>query len=478
MAGLLITTSSYLFTVSRLALRDMDDSGDILGLRGGLPFAFRQQRAQDDEVGMGASQITQLYEDLPRVPRGDDDIHIIYSTDCGEYQDWQSWLLHYSVQKVGQKGPITRLASGCTQEQQDRLVELYQTLPENHRVHFTPDYSIDPKSGERFPYYNKPYSVKHFLAHSDPPVQETVIGLIDPDMILLRRLTPRVDEVDLKLIRTFHHHDDVRGYDPWVTEGHPVAQHYGLGGKWTSWEDLEHIVQDPFSPALRVENDEATQEYPAGPPYMAHTRDWVKLTEKWTNFVQRTFTGHPGILAEMYAFSIAAAHLEMPHTIARGYMVSNPKGAPLEKWEPIEAMDDSALCDPLTKAEELGMPIVLHYCQMYRLGKYMFGKRRPELHGIFECDGPLLEEPPKHVGTLRVRLHPRKRVEQVDKKLAARNAFPLCTITRMLNEAILDFRKRNCPQVPEDERHTPIVTVTDLGPLDLQLDRLQQLGAL
>jgi hypothetical protein len=40
----------------------------------------------------------------------------------------------------------------------------------------------------------------------------------------------------------------------------------------------------------------------------------VQLADKWVEFVPHSVKGHPGLLAEMYAFCIAAAHLQLPHT--------------------------------------------------------------------------------------------------------------------------------------------------------------------
>eukprot|EP00953_Heterococcus_sp_UTEX-ZZ885_P031522 16536-Heterococcus_DN1.PRE.3 len=54
---------------------------------------------------------------IPAVPRNSDDVHVIFSTDCSEYQNWQSLLLFWSAARAGQTGPVTRLASGCTPEQ-------------------------------------------------------------------------------------------------------------------------------------------------------------------------------------------------------------------------------------------------------------------------------------------------------------------------------------------------------------------------
>lgn len=37
-------------------------------------------------------------------------MHIIFSTDCSAYQDWQSIVLFYSARTVKQPSPITRIA--------------------------------------------------------------------------------------------------------------------------------------------------------------------------------------------------------------------------------------------------------------------------------------------------------------------------------------------------------------------------------
>ena len=40
-------------------------------------------------------------------------VHIVFSTDCSGYQHWQSIVLYYSLRRSGHLGPVTRVASGC-----------------------------------------------------------------------------------------------------------------------------------------------------------------------------------------------------------------------------------------------------------------------------------------------------------------------------------------------------------------------------
>lgn len=87
------------------------------------------------------------------------DVHIIFSTDCGTYQDWQTLVVFHSATAVGQKGPITRIASGCDEEKKLVLTKLYAKLYPKYHVHFTPDFKKDEKSKKsckmRNPYCSK-----------------------------------------------------------------------------------------------------------------------------------------------------------------------------------------------------------------------------------------------------------------------------------------------------------------------------------
>lgn len=84
-------------------------------------------------------------QEAPPVGPGSD-FHVIFSTDCGTYQDWQTLVLFHSATVVGQLGPITRIASGCDEEKKKVLTDLYKKLYPHYHVHFTPDFKTDAKS--------------------------------------------------------------------------------------------------------------------------------------------------------------------------------------------------------------------------------------------------------------------------------------------------------------------------------------------
>lgn len=167
----------------------------------------------------------------------DDSIHIIFSTDCSKFQDWQTLLLFHSASVVHQTGgeggggSVTRVASGCNRKRKQELVTLYRTLYPSryhYHVHFTPDFKLDKKTKKKYDFYNKPHGVLHWLEHSSearrlPP--GAVVALIDPDFVFLRRLSPRMAGQANTLL-SFEGLETGRMIDR-VGKYHPVAQYYG-----------------------------------------------------------------------------------------------------------------------------------------------------------------------------------------------------------------------------------------------------------
>jgi hypothetical protein len=58
------------------------------------------------------------------------------------------------------QGPITRIASGCTEEQLAALEATYAKLDAGRgkfRLHATPDFSMDEKTGKKYYFYNSAF---------------------------------------------------------------------------------------------------------------------------------------------------------------------------------------------------------------------------------------------------------------------------------------------------------------------------------
>lgn len=186
---------------------------------------------------------------------GDDGIHIVFSTDCSFFQDWQTLLVFHSAMKVGQKGKITRIASGCRSKKQVELMRLYATLFPQYSAHFTPDYKYDETTSKKYDFYNKPFGVMHWLEYAVPPIPSgVIIALIDPDFIFLRPLVTQIAGHPSNIFQGgFNFAIDT--VPEKVAPGVAVAQKYGLGAPWTNSESRnfdKHAICGEGSPCLNV----------------------------------------------------------------------------------------------------------------------------------------------------------------------------------------------------------------------------------
>lgn len=218
--------------------------------------------------------------------------------------------------------------------------------------------------------------MKHWLEFAEPKIPDGVaIALIDPDMILIRPIVRKIRDLPNllydKKLTTERVQDE-------ISLGYPVAQIYGLGAPWTNDTHLKfnrtRICGDG-SPCLTPEKAFGELHYSVGPPYIMVKQDLLRLTETWTQFVPRVFEKYPYLLAEMYAYSMAAAHEKLPHFQMFNYMVS-AVDADDEGWPLVEALDDVCV-PPVDGVYFPGEPLpnVVHYCQTYRTGGIGFTKR-------------------------------------------------------------------------------------------------------
>jgi len=373
------------------------------------------------------------------------DVHVIFSTDCSTYQDWQSLLVFHSAMAVGQKGHITRIASGCAEEKKSALTELYHKLWPNYSVHFTPDFKKDEKTKKKYDFYNKPYGLRHWLQNAEPPLDNNVvIALIDPDFVFMRPLSTQVKGQLSNLISP-----------PWKVEeiwekaekGKPVGQTYGLGAPWVNDNHPKFgrgRICGENSPCIDVPNErEGGKYYSLGPPYIVQKEDMVRIADSWCNFVPKVYEKYPHLLAEMYAYSMAAAHENLPHLRMDNFMVSNTEAGG-EGWQLVDSLEDPcALPVDGIFFPDKPLPTFLHYCQFFRVGEWAWGKRRMDKE-IFSCDRPILADLPKDLGSYDFIINKKGQKEHQSPRQTKRNAFMICTAYRAMNAALLDFKTRVC----------------------------------
>ena len=196
---------------------------------------------------------------------------------------------------------------------------------------------------------------------------------------------------------------------------------------------------------------EALRSYAAGPPYVATAMDMHRIAARWCEYVPEVYRAFPQLLAEMYAFSIAAADLRLPHQLVASLMVSDTSDdGNGEEWKVVEAIPGEEVCPFALEgldADARPLPTAIHLCHRYGVGDSVFFAKKRVPTDFFSCDSPLLEEPAPDIGSGKYLY---KKPPFLDKKtelsaaVEKREAFVICAVTGFLNEAALYFKYRHC----------------------------------
>jgi peptidyl serine alpha-galactosyltransferase len=394
--------------------------------------------------------------------------YMVFSTSCSKFQDWQAMAFFHFAKKVKQPGNVTRLVSGCTAEEAQQLTIIHNEriapLNQGFQMHITPDYNVHDDQK----YWNKPFGLLHWMENilSFPnrasDYNDAIIIIVDPDMMLLRPIT----------------HDFTNYKTTWegqlignvVTHGFPIAQRYAYGSAWfTSLGGNESYVVGPnfSSPIYDLSIGDAELYYPAGPPYLATGKDMYAIAKHWVQFLPRVYELFPDFMAEMYSYSVAAAYLGLPHQLTTGFMVSDIGSKGMEGFEFLDHIhrDDACHRDVLFRSRTVTkvynddnnaddnnfqIPLVLHYCQRYSLGRWFFSKYDLRADFLSSCDVPLLREPPVNVAALYdwnffpngmegENFRHRQRLQDT-----VLHAWMMCTMIFSLNDVAIAIKERHC----------------------------------
>jgi hypothetical protein len=380
--------------------------------------------------------------------------HVVFSTSCSENQDWQSYVLFHSFLLSGQEGKLTRIASGCKDQDTKDIRKVFREqiaamAPDRFFLHLTPDFS-KVKPGVVFWYFNKPFGMQHWLTNAlgypdnHKVHDDTIIILLDPDQIILRPFT-----------NDFSNSTEVwrldKGHKLKVEHGAPFAQQYEFGLQWKTRVKMDRIAPD--SPVVTMKNRMALQYYTAmGPPYIATARNMFSIVTKWCEFVPKIYDEYPHLLAEMFGYNLAAAHLQLRHTIAHSFMVSQPMVSNGEGWILVDKVETKDVCNNYPKEY---LPHVLHYCQDYHLGKWFFLKYKLR-DDFISCEAPLLAVPPPDVGLkydYHISIGDGSKV-QLSERGRKYHAFMLCTLISALNDAAIHYKDHHCDKATANYNRT------------------------
>lgn len=354
----------------------------------------------------------------PLIQNTIDDIHIVFSTGCSEQQNWQSEVLLYSWAQLQHPGQITRLVSGC--KNFDEKLSALKTAIVSERVHyfFAPDFTPkDTGSGNPFHYFNKPYSMQLWLQSVD--IAESVIVLVDPDMIITQQFKFHLAEAGEYQVR----------------RGHPVSQKYGIGDKWITW----NVCKEE---SCQIDSKTAWNYYSVGPPYMMHIDDWKLMIDKWVEYSPPALEKDPppSILAEMYSYAMACAHYGLKHQLIASMLSTLDASASEEPWEEIDWSFETGNDDK----EFHNNIYILHYCHGYWLGDdrpsghlknagFNFHKGHLPKDILHNCEIPLLVEPPTNeIGKM------------MDKDPKKRNVWMLYQVVTRINAALANYKHLYC----------------------------------
>ncbi|TYZ67469.1 hypothetical protein PybrP1_010291 [[Pythium] brassicae (nom. inval.)] len=393
----------------------------------------------------------------PATPRvglyqGKDDpseLHIVFSMSCtqGKRLLLQS-VFQYSATAVGQRGPITQILSGCTDAERDAVLK-EPTFYYDFRRHFTPSYSPHPEPGidDNYTPYNKPFALRHFLEHADPPVSRDVLVLVDADFVFFKPLEVNTGR---DVSKYYHGTRAKQTVNDTVTDGLAIAQDWFnyMGAGWFGDGNrarLEHLCAG--KPCLHVSKDDAGEYYAGtGPPYIMTVRDMRRMIDDYAHMVVLGRNKTDDWMVEMYAYAVAAANHNIKHTILTHLGVTHPQFVDnnREYWDFAHADMANPCADPVAVVVPEDPPVGVHYCQKYghvlseKNSHYYYKYSIP--NEVTECKAALLKLPPASDWTDAVGLK--------DKKMQARKRHEVwteCSLIKIVNQAVMQLKQRTCP---------------------------------
>lgn len=405
----------------------------------GLPFGTKDMNVPFKYYGDYDDSHKSTQKPLPGAS-GSTDMHFVFSTTCTGYQHWQSENLMYSANAVHQPGRFTRILSGCTPEQTLEVLNRGSTNP-NLGFHVVPEYKDHPYpdvNDNNYTPYNKPFGIRHWLKHANPPVTESIIIVIDPDFYFLRQFFVNTKDSKRWVYTGKRAPDTVNDT---VSPGIAVAQNWVayLGPlAFTKKRAEENKKLCGLGPECQVSESDAKEYYSVGPPYALLRSDFESFIDDYCNITVAMRKLHPEAwMSEMYGYSMAAAKHNIKHTNLDNLAVTLANS---EYWGFVENLKDNPCLDPEVPLIPKDAPFFMHACQQFDIITEDFFHWRfykqlmPE--DMYTCDAWLLEPPPKEVWQVAV---------ASGKPEKLRKAYGMCTLAKIMNRALLSYKKKYCP---------------------------------
>ncbi|GLD99098.1 hypothetical protein PINS_up007816 [Pythium insidiosum] len=380
-----------------------------------------------------------------------EDIHIIFSQSCDQHRRIiQQTVLQYTATLVGQRSPITQIIAGCTEEQRAKVMQ-EPTFYHDFRRHFTPNYAPHPEPGvdDWYTPYNKPYSLRHFLKHADPPITNKYIALVDGDFAFFHRLQINTGR---NVSQFYFGSRDPATVNDTVKDGLALSMNWGMYGGLMWYKEPDKVKgmcgSGPQAmPCAHVSVEDAMEYYEdTASPYILTVNDLRKMIDDYCLFTVAGRKLLSNWVIEMEAYTFATANHGILHTKLHNYAISLPPWKPKDEeywWFVDEIPHDVNPCDPNTEAYRppaTSSPLYFfHYFHLYRKEKYAFYKTDiPE--SLSDCDSPLLQLPPADEW-IKSRDNPVVQYRQGER----RHLWAQCSLIKLHNQAMLAYKKATCP---------------------------------
>jgi hypothetical protein len=356
----------------------------------------QQQQKSSQQHSRTGRQAPASPEDL--APTGKR-FHFITSSDCRypPKNHWQSVVLLYSFFATQMHTAVFTEIISChsatwTPEWHEHLTPEEQARV---RFHIAPAHNPHPVTGDEYAPYNKPAGLQDWLRRTGGPYDYDIIILTDWDNIILRPFP-------VELLTE-------------IVDGRPQAALYGIG---TSW-GRNNIAKNVCPEWCPQKTDAEIEEVGApGPPHVWSANDFRQIFPTWLNYTEAIRASPParevgGWMSDMYGYCVTALKFGWKHKIHAHWMVSSSH--PFE-WN-----------------ENLRPPVILHYCQTYRVGDWHFYKYDISAHDALSCDFPLLAEPPRDIGA-----------DFTNQKIASPDVWMAHSLVMYINSAFIWYKERAC----------------------------------
>ena len=278
---------------------------------------------------------------------GPRNLNFIYTIGCDGASDatWQllqSTVLDYSFLKVGQRGALTRIISGCVDNVEKQKL-MSQSLVPHISVKFFPSADqIEAGSGKKtYVQANRPTALRAYfnsaeIAAADP---STIYIVLDPDFVFRKRISD--DVFDLVQIGSF------------------LTQKYSLSNpsNYAYEACLEAFSMPPGNVTSaakkkceKIKDHRSFDKFYGGVPYILLRNDWLKLLDYWIPLIGPVLQRYPGIESDMISWAIAAAGSGLTGNFRKDFMAT-------------------CMSSHHVAVEVLSNQFFLHLCQSYYVGE-------------------------------------------------------------------------------------------------------------